>query len=69
MPGSIAQGIFRPAAPPAILATATRPRQDTRDFLSGAYIEFWAATKSKGPLAKLEAFVSLCGDIGKNLTI
>jgi len=33
--GSLAQGIFRPVAPPAILASATRLRQHTRDFLSG----------------------------------
>jgi hypothetical protein len=39
LPGSIAQGIFRPAAPLAILAIATRLRQDTRDFLSGALNE------------------------------
>jgi len=42
LPGSIAHGIFRPAAPPAILAIATRLRQHTRDLVFGALSAFRA---------------------------
>jgi hypothetical protein len=40
LPGSLAQGIFRPAAPLTILAIATGMQQDTRDFLSGLQTRF-----------------------------